>query len=336
MVWDLAHGLERGGHAGDRRGALRRPGHRHGPLHVREHRPAGARDGGRADRRRRRRRTRSTGTSTRASRRASCELLARGLSNVERFDDGLLTRHAAHARRLPRQRRRRVLLRGRRRPPALGRGHRGGGPGARPARAAAARARSRCARPTTASTSRAIARAGGGGGHRRAAGFSTELDFPELVDVPAAGSSCAAAAAARSHVRRASCSFDKPAGVTSHDVVAQVRRRLRQGRQGRPRGTLDPFATGLLLVLVGRATRVQRFLMALPKRYETVARLGFTSTTGDPEGEIAPGQTPGRARPAHGRSSSRPRRPTARSRSAASAPTRSPAPARRSRSPSAR
>jgi tRNA pseudouridine55 synthase len=45
-------------------------------------------------------------------------------------------------------------------------------------------------------------------------------------------------------------------------------------------------------VLVGRATRVQRFLMALDKRYETVARLGWTSTTGDPEGEIAPGRTP--------------------------------------------
>ena len=54
-------------------------------------------------------------------------------------------------------------------------------------------------------------------------------------------------------------------------------------------GTLDPFATGLLLVLVGRATRVQRFLMALPKRYETVARLGWTSTTGDRDGELAPG-----------------------------------------------
>jgi tRNA pseudouridine55 synthase len=45
-------------------------------------------------------------------------------------------------------------------------------------------------------------------------------------------------------------------------------------------------------VLVGRATRVQRFLMALPKRYAVRARLGFTSTTGDPEGEIAPGRTP--------------------------------------------
>jgi tRNA pseudouridine55 synthase len=83
---------------------------------------------------------------------------------------------------------------------------------------------------------------------------------------------------------------DKPAGVTSHDVVAAQRRRLR-AKIGHA-GTLDPFATGLLLVLVGRATRVQRYLMALPKRYETVARLGWTSTTGDPEGEIAPGREP--------------------------------------------
>jgi tRNA pseudouridine55 synthase len=83
---------------------------------------------------------------------------------------------------------------------------------------------------------------------------------------------------------------DKPAGVTSHDVVAGVRRRV-AAKIGHA-GTLDPFATGLLLVLVGRATRVQRFLMALPKRYETVARLGWTSTTGDPEGEIAEGRTP--------------------------------------------
>ncbi len=85
---------------------------------------------------------------------------------------------------------------------------------------------------------------------------------------------------------------DKPAGVTSHDVVAATRRRLGRGVKVGHAGTLDPFATGLLLILVGRATRVQRFLMALPKRYETVARLGWTSTTGDPEGELAPGATP--------------------------------------------
>ncbi len=85
---------------------------------------------------------------------------------------------------------------------------------------------------------------------------------------------------------------DKPVGVTSHDVVAATRRRLGKGVKVGHAGTLDPFATGLLLVLVGRATRVQRFLMALPKRYETVARLGWTSTTGDRDGEIAPGRTP--------------------------------------------
>jgi len=86
---------------------------------------------------------------------------------------------------------------------------------------------------------------------------------------------------------------DKPAGQTSHDVVASVRREYGRGVKVGHAGTLDPFATGLLLVLIGRATRVQRFLMALPKRYETVARLGYTSTTGDPEGDIEPGRTPG-------------------------------------------
>lgn len=85
---------------------------------------------------------------------------------------------------------------------------------------------------------------------------------------------------------------DKPAGVTSHDVVAEQRRRVGRDVKVGHSGTLDPFATGLLLVLVGRATRVQRFLMALPKVYETVARLGWTSTTGDVDGELAPGRMP--------------------------------------------
>src|SRR5919108_703215 len=78
----------------------------------------------------------------------------------------------------------------------------------------------------------------------------------------------------------------KPAGVTSHDVVAQVRRELSRGTKVGHAGTLDPFATGLLLVLVGRATRAQRFLMGLPKTYRAVARLGWTSTTGDRDGEL--------------------------------------------------
>ena len=74
----------------------------------------------------------------------------------------------------------------------------------------------------------------------------------------------------------------KPAGVTSHDVVAEVRRSLPRGTKVGHAGTLDPFATGLLLILVGRATRAQRFLMELPKTYRAVARLGWTSTTGRP------------------------------------------------------
>ena len=72
--------------------------------------------------------------------------------------------------------------------------------------------------------------------------------------------------------------------MTSHDVVAGVRGE-RGGKVGHA-GTLDPFATGLLLVLLGQATRAQRFLMALPKTYRAVARLGWTSDTGDRDGTL--------------------------------------------------
>lgn len=68
--------------------------------------------------------------------------------------------------------------------------------------------------------------------------------------------------------------------------MAQVRRSLEGSQKVGHAGTLDPFATGLLLILVGRATRMQRFFMALPKTYRAVARLGWTSTTGDPDGEL--------------------------------------------------
>ena len=68
--------------------------------------------------------------------------------------------------------------------------------------------------------------------------------------------------------------YDKPAGITSHDVVARSAAPCPRKTKVGHAGTLDPFATGLLLVLVGRATRVQRFLMALPKRYEATARFG--------------------------------------------------------------
>jgi tRNA pseudouridine55 synthase len=78
---------------------------------------------------------------------------------------------------------------------------------------------------------------------------------------------------------------DKPAGPTSHDIVAEVRRE--RGQKTGHAGTLDPFATGLLIVLLGReATRLQARFMELPKTYRVVARFGATSTTGDPDGEI--------------------------------------------------
>lgn len=83
---------------------------------------------------------------------------------------------------------------------------------------------------------------------------------------------------------------DKPAGESSFASVARVRRELREAGHGKVKvghaGTLDPFATGLLLVLTGRATRAQRWFMGLPKRYVTTVRFGWSSTTGDPEGEL--------------------------------------------------
>ena len=78
---------------------------------------------------------------------------------------------------------------------------------------------------------------------------------------------------------------DKPAGCTSHDVVVQARRALRQKKIGHC-GTLDPEATGLLLLTVGRATRLTRFLIRAPKVYEGKARFGLVTDTYDLAGEV--------------------------------------------------
>lgn len=77
---------------------------------------------------------------------------------------------------------------------------------------------------------------------------------------------------------------DKPAGPTSFDMVRVARRGLK-ARVGHA-GTLDPFATGLLLILIGQATRVSNLLMELPKEYEVAVQFGATSSTADPTGEI--------------------------------------------------
>ena len=87
---------------------------------------------------------------------------------------------------------------------------------------------------------------------------------------------------------------DKPDGWTSHDVVARARRLLREKRVGHT-GTLDPFATGVLVLLVGRATRLAQFLSGAEKEYEATIRLGYATDTGDltgaPRGPIADGAT---------------------------------------------
>jgi tRNA pseudouridine55 synthase len=80
--------------------------------------------------------------------------------------------------------------------------------------------------------------------------------------------------------------YPKPAGVTSHDCVATVRRGLPRKTKVGHAGTLDPFATGLLIVLVGRMTRAQRFFMALPKTYRATAKMGWRSDTGDRDGKL--------------------------------------------------
>lgn len=77
--------------------------------------------------------------------------------------------------------------------------------------------------------------------------------------------------------------IDKAVDMTSHDVVANTRRILKERRIGHT-GTLDPFATGVLLVLVGRATRLAQFLSGVDKEYDAIIRLGFATDTGDRTG----------------------------------------------------
>lgn len=79
--------------------------------------------------------------------------------------------------------------------------------------------------------------------------------------------------------------LDKPAGITSHDAVARARRALGERRIGHA-GTLDPPATGILLLGIGRATRLLRFLEAHPKTYLARVRFGVTTTTQDATGEV--------------------------------------------------
>jgi tRNA pseudouridine55 synthase len=78
---------------------------------------------------------------------------------------------------------------------------------------------------------------------------------------------------------------DKPGGLTSHDVVYRLRRKLAMQRIGHA-GTLDPMATGLLVMLIGKATRISQYLISVDKVYEGEITLGVTTNSQDAEGEV--------------------------------------------------
>ena len=78
---------------------------------------------------------------------------------------------------------------------------------------------------------------------------------------------------------------DKPQGLTSHDVVYRLRRKLSMKKIGHA-GTLDPMATGLLVMLIGKATRISQYLMSVDKAYEGEATLGVVTDSQDAEGEV--------------------------------------------------
>ena len=84
---------------------------------------------------------------------------------------------------------------------------------------------------------------------------------------------------------------DKKSGLTSHDVVEKFRRRAKVKKAGHT-GTLDPLATGLLVLCVGKATRLQAYLMGMEKTYEGTIQFGWATDSYDAEGEVIGDATP--------------------------------------------
>ena len=218
---------------------------------------------------------------------AKLQLLARVLARVERYDDGRLTISYIKRERLRGDRRRRELLRGHRRPHPRGRGH--GGRGAR-ARAAQGGPRGdQQGEPAAADRRRRRERDRPQGGRRRPppGGRVLDREVPRRAGrvPPRRDRRAARPADCGATVSPHGCAglpsgvllVAKPAGITSHDVVERVRRGAARARaEGRPRGHARPVRDRPAAVLVGRATRVQRFFMALPKTYGTTARFGAT------------------------------------------------------------
>ena len=79
--------------------------------------------------------------------------------------------------------------------------------------------------------------------------------------------------------------LDKPSGITSHDIVDRLRRKLKMKKIGHA-GTLDPLATGLMIMLIGKATKVSQFLISLDKAYEGTFKLGVETNSQDSDGEV--------------------------------------------------
>ena len=255
---------------------------------------------------RRRRRTRSTGGCTRACRTGKLELLARGLANVERFDGGLLTRDPPHARGLRARRApRRATPRASSTTCARSRAPRSPGSCATcSATASAPRARSRCARPTTASTCRAIARARAAAATAGRPASRPTLDFPRAGRVPAGARS---PSSSELPTGTASCSSTSRPGSPRTTSSRGCGGGSARGVEGRPRGHARPVRHRA----AARAGRPRHARAAVPDgAAQDATRRSRGSAgrrrTGDPEGEIAPGRMPaeplalptGRAAPA--------------------------------------
>src|SRR5512132_4499683 len=84
---------------------------------------------------------------------------------------------------------------------------------------------------------------------------------------------------------------DKPVGLTSHDVVQIVRKGTNIRRAGHT-GTLDPRASGVLVILIGPAVRLSEYVSASDKRYQAIVRLGARTDTFDADGKVTPGNSP--------------------------------------------
>ena len=260
IVYELAGLLGGRDHAGDRLGALRRPGHRHRQVHVREHQRPHAPDRRRPDRSRgRRRRHLPPPLRARADREAAAASRApsRGSSATATSASSLTYITAADYE-------------------ATGAGeemtegiidHLRSVEGAKVAALVRDQGdRGRAARKVSLRSSdgdvdvSAIAREHGGGGHKRAAGFSTDLELDELVELPLRRGR---RPARRLSDGRAARRLGPALRQAGRDDLARRRRRgcgASAACKAGHAGTLDPFATGLLLVLLGRATRLQRFL----------------------------------------------------------------------------